>query len=57
MLRVSGKDQPRVKARKVSRAVLLTPGVALARSAVRRQARATCLKGMTKSLGYPMNEA
>lgn len=35
----------------------LAPGVALARSAVRGQARATCLKGMTKSLGYLMNEA
>lgn len=57
MLRVSGKDQPRVKARKVSRAVRFTPGVASARSAVRGQARATCVKGMAKSLGYLMNEA
>lgn len=57
MLRVSGKDQPRVKARKVSRAVRFTPGVASARSAVKGQARATRVKGMAKSLGYLMNEA
>lgn len=57
MLRVSGKDQPRVEARKVSRAVRFTPGVASARSAVRGQARATRVKGMAKSLGYLMNEA